>query len=82
MYFFLVIFCLCCNEAGTHVYKDDFVRLIQACDNGYVPEAIAELFLDVSFKILNIILFRTVFLRFFLLLLSVLLFYISIETTN
>ncbi|GFR09430.1 ubiquitin carboxyl-terminal hydrolase 32 [Trichonephila clavata] len=40
------IFCLCCNESGTHVYKDDLVRLVQACDNGYVPEAIADCFSD------------------------------------
>ncbi|XP_042906047.1 ubiquitin carboxyl-terminal hydrolase 32 isoform X2 [Parasteatoda tepidariorum] len=40
------IFCLCCNEAGTHVYKDNLVRLVQACDNGYVPEAIADCFSD------------------------------------
>ncbi|XP_054718622.1 ubiquitin carboxyl-terminal hydrolase 32-like [Uloborus diversus] len=40
------IFCLCCNESGTHVSKEDFIRLVQACDNGYVPEAVADLFSD------------------------------------
>ncbi|KAG8195379.1 hypothetical protein JTE90_001395 [Oedothorax gibbosus] len=40
------IFCLCCNESGTHVYREDLFRLIQACDNGYVPEAIADCFSD------------------------------------
>lgn len=64
--FFLVIFCLCCNEAGTHVYKDDFVRLVQACDNGYVPEAIAELFSDVSTETLNMFIQYAVFLDFFI----------------
>lgn len=38
------IFSLCANEGGPYVYKDDMIRLVQACDNGFVPEAVADCF--------------------------------------
>lgn len=42
------IFGLYANEAGTHVGKHEMVQLVQACEGGYIPEAVADCFLEVG----------------------------------
>lgn len=43
-----VIFNLYANEGGTHIYKNDMIKLVLACDGGYIPEAVADCFIEVS----------------------------------
>lgn len=40
------IFSLFANEAGTHVVKEDLVKMVQACDGGFVSEAVANCFVE------------------------------------
>uniref|UniRef100_A0A2R5LJ75 Ubiquitin carboxyl-terminal hydrolase 32 n=1 Tax=Ornithodoros turicata TaxID=34597 RepID=A0A2R5LJ75_9ACAR len=40
------IFNLYANEAGTHVCKNDMIKLVLACDGGFIPEAVADCFLE------------------------------------
>ncbi|KAG1684339.1 Ubiquitin carboxyl-terminal hydrolase 32 [Nymphon striatum] len=40
------IFLLYANEAGTHVLKNQMVRLVKEIEGGYVPEAVADCFLE------------------------------------
>lgn len=47
-----VLFGLYSNESGSYVVRDELHRMLQACENGYVPDSIASLFSEVS-KIRN-----------------------------
>jgi hypothetical protein len=47
-----VLFGLYSNESGSYVVRDELQRMLQACENGYVPDSIASLFSEVS-KIRN-----------------------------
>ncbi|XP_077532279.1 ubiquitin specific protease 32 isoform X2 [Haemaphysalis longicornis] len=40
------IFNLYANEGGTHIYKNDMIKLVLACDGGFIPEAVADCFLE------------------------------------
>ncbi|XP_029830554.2 ubiquitin carboxyl-terminal hydrolase 32 isoform X2 [Ixodes scapularis] len=40
------IFNLYANEGGTHIYKNDMIKLVLACDGGYIPEAVADCFIE------------------------------------
>ncbi|CAN7937582.1 unnamed protein product [Ixodes hexagonus] len=40
------IFNLYANEGGTHIYKNDMIKLVLACDGGYIPEAVADCFVE------------------------------------
>lgn len=52
---FSVLFGLYSNESGSYVVRDELQRMLQACENGYVPDSIASLFSEVS-KIRNCLL--------------------------
>jgi hypothetical protein len=43
-----VLFGLYSNESGSYVLRDELQRMLQACENGYVPDSIASLFSEVS----------------------------------
>ena len=45
---FSVLFGLYSNESGSYVVRDELQRMLQACENGYVPDSIASLFSEVS----------------------------------
>nr|XP_037289084.1 ubiquitin carboxyl-terminal hydrolase 32-like isoform X3 [Rhipicephalus microplus] len=40
------IFNLYANEGGTHIHKNDMIKLVLACDGGFIPEAVADCFLE------------------------------------
>ncbi|KAG8233419.1 hypothetical protein J437_LFUL013413, partial [Ladona fulva] len=40
------LFCLYCNENGSFVIKDEMLRLVSACEGGYVPESVSQLFAE------------------------------------
>lgn len=40
------IFNLCANESGSYVVKEEMVKLVQSCDGGFVPEAVADCFIE------------------------------------
>ncbi|KAK7789457.1 hypothetical protein R5R35_012652 [Gryllus longicercus] len=40
------LFGLYSNESGSYVVREDFQRLLQACESGYVPETVSSLFLE------------------------------------
>lgn len=45
---FSVLFGLYSNESGSYVVRDELQHMLQACENGYVPDSIASLFSEVS----------------------------------
>lgn len=49
---FSVLFGLYSNESGSYVVRDELQRMLQACENGYIPDSIASLFSEVR-KIRN-----------------------------
>lgn len=46
----LVLFGLYSNESGSYVVREELQCMLQACENGYVPDSIASLFSEVSKK--------------------------------
>lgn len=63
VFHFSVIFLLYANEAGTHVQKNYMVRLVQETEGGYIPEAVADCFLEVNSFIKTFFIFCLVNLR-------------------
>jgi hypothetical protein len=43
-----VLFGLYSNESGSYVARDELQRMLQVCENGYIPDSIVSLFSEVS----------------------------------